>query len=251
MRGGSRRNELVAYARHAQRRDVAALAAGDRARARSGAADDARADPLPARHDRAVRQPHRTSTASRPTSYLAWIVPLSCMQGAGFAGGATGANLARDIEQGWFDRLLTSPAPRALLLAGPVLGAMTRALSRRRSCSAPGSCSAPACPAASPGCWRSTSAAVWLCMVMALWGSSLALRARHAAGRPADPERRLPRRLPVDRLHAAGAARRLARRRSPSTTPSPTCCRWRARRPSRDRAELGATPGPACSRCSA
>ena len=34
------------------------------------------------------------------------------MQGAGFTGAATGVNLARDIEQGWFDRLLVSPAPR-------------------------------------------------------------------------------------------------------------------------------------------
>ena len=66
------------------------------------------------------------------TSYLAWIVPLSCLQGAGFAGGAAGANLARDIEQGWFDRLLTSPAPRPLLLAGPVRGGDDRARSCRR-----------------------------------------------------------------------------------------------------------------------
>src|SRR5688500_197949 len=61
-------------------------------------------------------------------SYLSWIVPLSCLQGAGFAGAATGSNLARDIEQGWFDRLLVSPVPRPLLLIGPVLGAITRAL---------------------------------------------------------------------------------------------------------------------------
>lgn len=61
-------------------------------------------------------------------SYLAWVVPLSCLQGAGFAGAATGSNLARDIEQGWFDRLLVSPVPRPLLLIGPVLGAVTRAL---------------------------------------------------------------------------------------------------------------------------
>ena len=46
-------------------------------------------------------------------SYLSWIVPLSCLQGAGFAGAATGSNLARDIEQGWFDRLLVAPVPRA------------------------------------------------------------------------------------------------------------------------------------------
>ncbi|MGH2968346.1 MAG: ABC transporter permease [Solirubrobacteraceae bacterium] len=61
-------------------------------------------------------------------SYLSWIVPLSCLQGAAFAGAATGSNLARDIEQGWFDRLLVSPVPRPLLLVGPILGAVTRSL---------------------------------------------------------------------------------------------------------------------------
>jgi ABC-type multidrug transport system permease subunit len=61
-------------------------------------------------------------------SYISWIVPLSCLQGAGFAGAATGSNLARDIEQGWFDRLLVSPVPRPLLLVGPILGAITRSL---------------------------------------------------------------------------------------------------------------------------
>jgi ABC-type multidrug transport system permease subunit len=61
-------------------------------------------------------------------SYLSWIVPLSCLQGAGFAGAATGANLARDIEQGWFDRLLVAPVPRPLLIVGPILGAVTRSL---------------------------------------------------------------------------------------------------------------------------
>jgi ABC-type polysaccharide/polyol phosphate export permease len=55
-------------------------------------------------------------------------VPLSCMQGAGFAGAATGSNLARDIEQGWFDRLLVAPVPRPLLVVGPILGAVTRSM---------------------------------------------------------------------------------------------------------------------------
>jgi ABC-type multidrug transport system permease subunit len=61
-------------------------------------------------------------------SYLSWIVPLSCLQGAGFAGAATGSNLARDIEQGWFDRLLVAPVPRPVLLVGPILGGITRSL---------------------------------------------------------------------------------------------------------------------------
>jgi ABC-2 type transport system permease protein len=61
-------------------------------------------------------------------SYISWIVPLSCLQGAGFAGAATGSNLARDIEQGWFDRLLVAPVARPLLLVGPIMGAITRSL---------------------------------------------------------------------------------------------------------------------------
>jgi ABC transporter DrrB family efflux protein len=60
--------------------------------------------------------------------YLAFIVPVGLLQGAGFTGAATGVNLARDIEQGWFDRLLASPAPRLVLLAGLVLSASVRAL---------------------------------------------------------------------------------------------------------------------------
>jgi ABC-type multidrug transport system permease subunit len=61
-------------------------------------------------------------------TYESFIVPVSMLQGAGFTGAATGVNLARDIEQGWTDRLLVSPAPRWVLLAGNVLGASTRAL---------------------------------------------------------------------------------------------------------------------------
>jgi ABC-type multidrug transport system permease subunit len=61
-------------------------------------------------------------------SYQSFLIPISLMQGAGFTGAATGVNLARDIEQGWFDRLLVSPAPRAVLLAGLVISASLRSL---------------------------------------------------------------------------------------------------------------------------
>jgi ABC transporter DrrB family efflux protein len=62
------------------------------------------------------------------SSYQSFILPISLLQGAGFTGAATGVNLARDIEQGWFDRLLASPAPRPALLAGMVLSASLRSL---------------------------------------------------------------------------------------------------------------------------
>jgi ABC-2 type transport system permease protein len=61
-------------------------------------------------------------------TYESFIVPVSMLQGAGFTGAAAGVNLARDMEQGWVDRLLVSPTPRWVLLAGTVLAASARAL---------------------------------------------------------------------------------------------------------------------------
>ncbi len=61
-------------------------------------------------------------------NYQSFLIPVSLLQGAGFTGAATGVNLARDIEQGWFDRLLACPAPRWVLLAGLVGSATVRSL---------------------------------------------------------------------------------------------------------------------------
>ena len=60
-------------------------------------------------------------------NYASFLVPVSILQGAGFTGAATGVNLARDIEGGWLDRLLVSPAPRWVLLTGLVISASLRA----------------------------------------------------------------------------------------------------------------------------
>lgn len=61
-------------------------------------------------------------------SYAAFTVPVSMLQGAGFTGAAAGVNMARDIEQGWLDRLLVSPAPRWVLLSSTVIAAGARSL---------------------------------------------------------------------------------------------------------------------------
>jgi ABC-2 type transport system permease protein len=60
--------------------------------------------------------------------FMAFILPVSVMQAATFSGAATGVNLARDIEQGWFDRLYVSPLSRRALLAGHVFSATLRAM---------------------------------------------------------------------------------------------------------------------------
>ena len=62
------------------------------------------------------------------TDFRTFIVPVGMLQGAGFSGAATGVNLARDIERGWFDRLMTGPAPRTVLLAGIIASACLRSL---------------------------------------------------------------------------------------------------------------------------
>lgn len=60
--------------------------------------------------------------------FRTFVVPVGFLQAAGFTGAATGVNLARDIERGWFDRLLLCPAPRATVLAGVVASAALRCL---------------------------------------------------------------------------------------------------------------------------
>ncbi len=60
--------------------------------------------------------------------YISFVLAIGLLQGAGFTGAATGVNFARDIEYGWFDRLLVSPVPRRALFAASVLSAAIRAL---------------------------------------------------------------------------------------------------------------------------
>ncbi len=109
-------------------------------------------------------------------SYEAFIVPVSMLQGAG-------VNLARDYESGWVDRLLVSPAPRWVLLAGTVLAASARALIPASFVLA----IALALGAGFPGidglivCYLMVAA---MAAVAACWGSFLALRFKSQSAAP-------------------------------------------------------------------
>lgn len=56
-----------------------------------------------------------------------WFLPMSALMGAGFAGITTGMGVARDLEIGFYDRLLVSPAPRWSLIAGTIGASIARA----------------------------------------------------------------------------------------------------------------------------
>ena len=111
-------------------------------------------------------------------SYLSWMVPLSCLQGAGFAGAAAGANLARDIEQGWFDRLLVAPVPRPLLVLGPILAAVTRCVVPATVVLVVGLALGADLPGGVPGLVALYFAAASFCAVAALWGVYMAVTFR-------------------------------------------------------------------------
>jgi len=56
-----------------------------------------------------------------------WFIPMTTVQGAAFAGITTGMGVARDLENGFYDRFLVSPTSRISLLFGPLLASAMRA----------------------------------------------------------------------------------------------------------------------------
>lgn len=54
-------------------------------------------------------------------SYLGFILPLSVVSAALSGAGVAGQSIVRDIENGYFDKLLLTPVSRAALLLGPML----------------------------------------------------------------------------------------------------------------------------------
>jgi ABC-2 type transport system permease protein len=64
---------------------------------------------------------------SFPTdNVLNWFVPFAILQGSAFAGFGTGFSTVRDIETGFYDRLLLAPGSRIGLFVGPVIASFVR-----------------------------------------------------------------------------------------------------------------------------
>jgi len=56
-------------------------------------------------------------------SFLQYILPASVLQSIAFGAGNAGTDLATDIENGFFDRLMASPVARQSVLVGRIMGA--------------------------------------------------------------------------------------------------------------------------------
>lgn len=54
-------------------------------------------------------------------SYLGFILPLSIVSASLSGAGIAAQNLVRDLESGYFDKLLLTPVSRAALLLGPIM----------------------------------------------------------------------------------------------------------------------------------
>ncbi len=68
-----------------------------------------------------------TNLPGFPTDNVySWFVPYACVQGAGFGGMGIGFGTARDLENGFYDRLLLAPMSRLALLLGPLGTTITR-----------------------------------------------------------------------------------------------------------------------------
>lgn len=116
-------------------------------------------------------------------SYKSFLIAVSLMQGAGFTGAATGVNMARDIEQGWFDRLIASPAPRPVLLGGFVLSASLRSLIPATVLLAIGFVIGVHWPGI-PGLLLALFLVMAMGAAAACWGSMLALKFRSQSAAP-------------------------------------------------------------------
>ncbi len=57
---------------------------------------------------------------------LSWMVPFAIIQGSAFAGFGTGFAMVREMETGFYDRLLLAPGSRLPLLVAPALASLVR-----------------------------------------------------------------------------------------------------------------------------
>lgn len=113
-----------------------------------------------------------------------WMLPMAVVQGAAFAGVNVGLVMVRDFEDGFFDRLLIAPVARTALIAGPMIGALGRALAPSVVVLAVGLLAGASLPGGVLGAVMLMVAALGAAAIASAWAIGLALRLRSMKAAP-------------------------------------------------------------------
>lgn len=108
---------------------------------------------------------------------LSWYMPMAVIQGAAFSGITTGFGVARDMETGFFDRLLLAPVPRLTLTVGALVAGLVRATITTTVVLIVGLVGGAAVPGGVTGLLMLYVAALGVSVVAGLWGLGLVYRA--------------------------------------------------------------------------
>jgi ABC-type multidrug transport system permease subunit len=115
---------------------------------------------------------------------LNWMVPFAILQGAAFAGFGAAFGAGRDLENGFYDRLLLSPVPRPALVLGPLTYSGIRALLPLVVVLPIGIIGGARMTSWGLGIVMLTLAAVGLAVIAGLWGLGVTYRVRSQRSGP-------------------------------------------------------------------
>jgi ABC-2 type transport system permease protein len=112
------------------------------------------------------------------SNIIDWMLPMSIVQGAAFAGMTVGLGVARDLEAGFFDRLLLAPVRPIALIVGPMVAALVRSMIPFVLVLVAGVLAGARLPGGLPGALTLLLAAEGIALIGAAWSIGLALRAK-------------------------------------------------------------------------
>jgi ABC-2 type transport system permease protein len=115
---------------------------------------------------------------------MSWYAPLAVLQGSAFGGVAVGMATTREIESGFYDRLLLAPASRLALLLGPAIAAVARSLLIVAVISAIALIGGAEMPGGPVALLTLVGAAAGTCLMHAFWTQGLAFRFKSQRAAP-------------------------------------------------------------------
>ena len=115
---------------------------------------------------------------------LSWYTPMAALMGSSFAGLGTAFSTARDLEGGFFDRLLLAPVPRVALMGGALIAGTVRAAVAAAAVVVVGLAGGAAVPGGGLGVLSLMVASVGVSLVASLWGLGLVYRIKTQSAGP-------------------------------------------------------------------